>query len=57
MCTCGDRPGEHEAVVLQPICIDQGNRVLFEGTLGGCHVGECNCVMYMSAVQAAKEAM
>lgn len=44
-CRCGHGPDDHRAVVFKPICIDPGNRVLFEGTLGGCSE-DCGCDLY-----------
>jgi hypothetical protein len=43
---CGHAPAGHEAVVIRPVCIDPGNRVLFEGTLGACQHPGCPCPMY-----------
>ncbi len=44
VCECGDPPGCHDMIVIRPICIDRGARVLFEGTLGACQA--CGCRMY-----------
>jgi hypothetical protein len=44
LCVCTHGPNGHEAVILRPICIDPGNRVLFEGTLG--HCCDCDCEMF-----------
>jgi hypothetical protein len=46
MTVCGHAPAEHEAVVIRPVSIDPGNRVLFEGTLGACQHPGCPCRMY-----------
>ena len=44
-CVCDHGAGQHDAVVVKPICIDPGNRVLFEGTLGRC--SGCECDLYV----------
>lgn len=41
-CRCGCAPEDHMPVVVKPICVDPGNRVLFEGTLGACIYGDCD---------------
>jgi hypothetical protein len=43
---CQHAPGGHEAVIVRPIAVDPGTRVLFEGTLGACREPGCPCRMY-----------
>ena len=52
---CPHAPDSHEAVVMRPICIDRPARVLFEGTLGRCLAGGCDCPMWLRADAAAGE--
>ncbi|MFF0378781.1 hypothetical protein [Actinoplanes missouriensis] len=53
-CACGCPADRHDAVIVRPICIDPGNRVLFEGTLGACT--NCGCSLYQSLRQAMNAA-
>jgi hypothetical protein len=53
ICECGDGPEIHDPVIVRPICVDPGNRVLFEGTLGGC--SKCGCQMYSATMYHPQE--
>lgn len=46
---------EHEAVIIKPIAVDRGARVLFEGTLGRCLADGCECVMWMQENPTRRE--
>lgn len=43
---CPHLPGDHEAIIVKPVCIDDPARVLFEGTLGACKMFACNCRLW-----------